>query len=125
MLESLKVANLLHTHQQQSPAVAWAEPHAMLFERNAEFATACFGEQIGQLVPGALADIAVVDYDPPTPLTADNLSGHVLFGLTGRSVATTVINGKVVMKDRRILLTDETEIFDRARELAEKLWRRF
>ena len=125
MLESLKVANLLHKHQQQSPAVAWAEPHSMLFERNAEFATACFGERIGQLVPGALADIVVVDYDPPTPLTADNLNGHVLFGLTGRSVATTVINGKVVMKDRRILLANEREIFARARELAEKLWCRF
>ena len=125
MLESLKVANLLHKHQQQSPAVAWAEPHSMLFERNAEFATACFGERIGQLVPGALADIVVVDYDPPTPLTADNLNGHVLFGLTGRSVASTVINGKVVMKDRRILLANEREIFARARELAEKLWRRF
>ena len=125
MLESLKVANLLHKHQQQSPAVAWTEPHAMLFERNAEFATTSFGERIGQLVPGALADIVVVDYEPPTPLAADNLNGHVLFGLTGRSVATTVINGKVVMKDRRILLADEAEIFARARELAEKLWRRF
>ena len=67
----------------------------------------------------------MVDYDPPTPLTADNLNGHVLFGLTGRSVASTVINGKVVMKDRRILLANEREIFARARELAEKLWRRF
>ena len=125
MLESLKVANLLHKHQQQSPAVAWAEPHEMLFGRNAEFASACFGETLGQLTPGAMADIIVVDYEPPTPLNADNLNGHVLFGLTGRAVTTTVIHGKVVMRDRQILTADEREIFARARELAEKLWRRF
>ena len=41
------------------------------------------------------------------------------------TVATTVINGKVVMQDRRIRLADEREIFSQARELAEKLWRRF
>ena len=125
MFESLKVANLLHKHQQQDAAAAWAEPHDMLFEQNADFASTAFGETLGRLVPGALADIIVVDYNPPTPLTADNLNGHVLFGMTGRSVATTIINGRVVMQERKILVADEQEVFGRARELAEKMWKRF
>ena len=60
----------------------------MLFEQNADFASACFGETLGRLVPGALADVNVVDYDPPTPLTAENINGHLLFGISGRSVVT-------------------------------------
>ena len=76
-------------------------------------------------MPGALADIIIVDYDPPTPMTGDNLNGHVLFGMSGRAVATTVINGRVVMKDRQIKPVDEQRIFARARELAGELWRRF
>lgn len=125
MFESLKVANLLHKHQQQDAAAAWAEPHTLLFEQNADFASTCFGETLGRLLPGALADIIVVDYNPPTPLTATNFNGHVLFGMTGRSVVTTVINGKVVMQDRQLLVSDEKEIFAGARALAEKLWQRF
>jgi putative selenium metabolism protein SsnA len=125
MLESLKVANLLHKHQQQDAAVAWAEPHEMLFGRNAEFASACFDATLGQLVPGALADVIVVDYDPPTPLTAENLNAHILFGCSGRAVRTTVVNGRVLMQNRRLLVADAAEIAAKSRLQAAQLWQRF
>ena len=125
MLESLKVANLLHKHQQGDAGAAWAEPHTLLFEQNSDFASACFGEVLGRLAPGAAADIIVVDYEPPTPLTAASLNGHVLFGLTGRSVVTTIINGRVVMQNRKLTLADEEAVFARGRELAQELWNRF
>ena len=125
MLESLKVANLLHKHQRQDAGVAWGEPHMMLFEQNADFASACFGETLGRLVPGALADVIVVDYDPPTPLTAENINGHLLFGISGRSVVTTVVHGRILMLDRKILAADEHEVMARAREKAQALWHRF
>lgn len=125
MLESLKVAHLLHKHQQLDAAVAWQEPHAMLFGQNAGFASTAFGAPLGRLQPGALADIILLEYEPPTPMTGANLDGHVLFGMTGRSVTTVVINGRVVMQDRRITMADEREIFARARDLATRLWQRF
>lgn len=125
MLESLKVANLLHKHQQQDAAVAWAEPHEMLFGRNAAFASACFDATLGQLVTGALADVIVVDYDPPTPLTAENLNAHILFGCSGRAVRTTVVNGRVLMQDRRLLVADVAEIAAQSRLQAARLWQRF
>jgi len=125
MLESLKVTNLLHKHQQQDAAVAWAEPHEMLFGRNAAFASACFGAPLGQLVSGALADVIVVDYDPPTPLTAENLNAHILFGCSGRAVRTTVVNGRVLMQDRRLLVADVAEIASQSRLQAARLWQRF
>jgi putative selenium metabolism protein SsnA len=125
MFESLKVTNLLHKHQQQDAAAAWLEPHDMLFERNADFASACFGQTLGRLSPGALADIIIVDYDPPTPMTRNNLDGHILFGMTGRSVVTTIINGRIVMRDRQMVLADAKEIFAMARSLAATLWQRF
>jgi len=125
MLESLKVANLIHKHQRQDAGVAWLQPHEMLFSQNADFASTYFGETLGRLVPGALADVIVVDYDPPTPLNAGNINGHVLFGLSGRAVATTVVNGRILMLDRQILVADEHEVMSRARELAQALWQRF
>ena len=125
MLESLKVANMIHKHQQKDAGVAWNQPHEMLFSNNADFASECFDATLGRLVSGALADVIVVDYDPPTPLNAENINGHVLFGVSGRSVVTTVVNGRILMLDRQILMTDEHEVMARARELAQALWQRF
>jgi putative selenium metabolism protein SsnA len=125
MFESLKVANLLHKHQARQPSAAWAEPPAMLFRENSAIATECFGRPVGKLIPGAHADLIIVDYDPPTPLCASNLSSHILFGISGRAVDTTIIGGRIVMQDRKLLAIDEKEIMAKARVSAAKLWQRF
>ncbi len=125
MFESLKVANLLHKHQTGRPSAAWAEPPAMLFRENAAIASECFGRTVGRLIPGAHADVIIVDYNPPTPLCASNINSHILFGMTGRMVDTTIIGGKVLMKERKLLAIDEEEIAAKARCCAAKLWQRF
>lgn len=125
MLESLKAANVLHKHESRNPGAAWAEPHVMLFEANADFASACFGKPVGRLVPGALADVVVADYNALTPLYAGNIDAHVLFGLSGRSMIATVVNGRILMKNRIILVADVQEIVAKSRELAQEVWRRF
>jgi putative selenium metabolism protein SsnA len=125
MFESLKVANMLHKHTAGQPSIGWAEPPAMLFAENSRIASDCFGHPIGKLTPGALADLIVVDYDPPTPIHGSNIDSHVLFGVSGRSVDTTIIGGRVVMQDRRLLALDEAEIMAKARVAAARLWQRF
>jgi putative selenium metabolism protein SsnA len=125
MFESLKVANILHKHQTRRPSAGWAEAPAMLFGENAAIASACFGLPVGKLIPGAAADVIIVDYDPPTPLCASNISGHILFGISGRSVDTTIIGGRIVMEDRKLLAIDEKEIMAKARVSAAKVWQRF
>jgi cytosine/adenosine deaminase-related metal-dependent hydrolase len=57
-------------------------------------------------------------------MNSSNYNSHILFGMTGRSVDTTIINGKVIMKDRKILGIDEEMIYSKARELATKVWDR-
>jgi len=125
MLESLKVANLLHKHQSGQPGVGWTEPHTMLFHENARIASDCFSGVVGKLVAGAHADVIVVDYDPPTPLRSSNISSHILFGLSGRQVQTTIVAGRVLMQDRKLLTADETEVMAQARARAEQMWQRF
>jgi putative selenium metabolism protein SsnA len=124
MFESLKAANCLHKHATGNPSAAWGEPPQMLFETNAAIASRFFGAPLGVLKPGAFADAMVADYDPPTPLIRKNINSHMLFGLTGRAVETTVIGGRVVMQDRRLTELNEQEICAKSRELAAKLWQR-
>ena len=121
MMESWKVANILHKHHLCDPNAAWAEIPQMLFEGNARIANRYFKKELGVLKPGAAADVIVVDYDPPTPMNADNLNGHLLFGVNGSMVRTTVCNGKVLMKDRELLVCDEAKLLADCRQAAKEL----
>lgn len=125
MFESFKAANVLHKHDQGNPSAAWTEVPDMLFTQNPEIAKISFPRPLGCLAPGCYADLIIVDYHPPTPLDAGNANGHILFGMSGRSVDTTIINGRVVMEERRLTGLDEEEICAKARELSKKLWNRF
>jgi cytosine/adenosine deaminase-related metal-dependent hydrolase len=77
------------------------------------------------LVPGAFADLVLVDYQSPTSVTADNLPWHIIFGFQPGMVTTTIVAGKVLMRDRKLLTLNEAEIAAHARELAPKAWNRF
>ena len=124
VLDSYKTAAILHKHAKGIPSVAWAEPPAMLFENNKTIMERFIKGKVGAIAKDHYADIIIVDYKGPTPVNADTINSHILFGITGRHVDTTIINGRVVMKDRVLLNIDEDALMARSREQAEKLWKR-
>lgn len=121
MMESYKVANVLHKHHLCDPTTAWSEVPEMLFGNNAKIAERYFDTTLGILKEGAAADVIIVDYDPLTPLNGDNINGHLLFGVTGHDVVTTVANGKVLMKDRRLTTIDAEKVMADCRQAAGEL----
>ena len=122
MLESMKVANLLHKHESRNPSAAWGEIPTMLFENNRSIAKQQFGRELGVLKKGAHGDVIVMDYHPFTPMKQSNINSHILFGMSGKDTVTTVINGKVLMKDREILPAQE-ELLQLSKKEAELLWK--
>ncbi|HSW35356.1 MAG TPA: putative aminohydrolase SsnA [Candidatus Limnocylindrales bacterium] len=125
MIEGMKFAHVLHKFYQNDPRVGWAEVPLMQFTNNTRIMTNYFPVKLGELTPGAAADVIVVNYDPPTPFTAENYYGHMVFGMTGRMVETTIVAGKILMQNNKIMVIDEEEINARTRELSAKLWERF
>lgn len=129
MLESLKTANILHKHETKNPSAAWTEIPEMLYGNNPVIAERAmrgnggFGRKLGTLVPGAYGDVVVMDYKPPTPMTGDNVNGHILFGINGRDTSSVVVNGKILLKDRKLFMEDEDEILYQCRKEAAGLWR--
>jgi cytosine/adenosine deaminase-related metal-dependent hydrolase len=124
MLSQMRVAYLLHRLEQQDPRVAFAEAPQMLLGNNAEIAERQFGLRLGEIAEGRPADLAILDYHPPTPLDEGNFLGHLIFGLTDATVDTTVCRGQILMRDKQILALDEERIAARCRELAPKMWTR-
>lgn len=121
MIESYKVANVLHKHHLCDANAAWGEIPEMLFQHNKKIAGRYFKKQLGILEEGAAADVIVMDYNPPTPLDANNINSHILFGMTGRCVTTTIANGKVLMQDRELKVVDEEKVMADCRQAAAQL----
>ncbi len=122
MLESLKVFLIIQRHNACLPNVAWCEGTSMLFENNAKIGAKYFKKPLGVLEPGAAADIIVMDYKPFTPFSHENIDGHMLFGMMGKNCRTTIINGKVLYKDRQFVGIDEDAINAWTMEQSKKLW---
>lgn len=78
------------------------------------------GERIGRLAPGLAADCLIIDLDQPhlTPFHGPDL---LVYALKGSDVKTTIINGVVVMDERRFLTFDLAETMAKVRELAKEI----
>lgn len=125
MFSEMKTAYLVHKLAQEDPRVMGADQVLeMAVRNNARIAGLFFSKTLGELSVGAYADIILLDYVPTTPLHAGNLPWHLIFGMNGGQVSTTIAGGRVLMKDRELLTLDEEAITARSRDLAQKVWAR-
>ncbi|HEX6738241.1 MAG TPA: amidohydrolase family protein [Vicinamibacteria bacterium] len=85
-------------------------------------AAALFGLPFGKLDEGGPADLVVLDYVPPTPIAADNLAGHLLFGLDRSHVRDVMVAGRWVVRERRLTTVDTAAVYAQARQAARDLW---
>ena len=124
MLGELAAASALCRHSSQNPDAGFEELPRALFTSNAAFANRLFETPLGVLKPGAAGDVIVLDYRPPTPLTAENLDLHLLAAAGTARVSTTAAAGKLLMEYGVLLCADEEKLLDGARKQAADLWRR-
>jgi len=74
------------------------------------------GERTGSLEMGKKADIIVVDTNKPHLTPLYNPYSHLVYAARGNDVCHSVINGRLIMEDRKLLSLDLDEIIARARE---------
>jgi putative selenium metabolism protein SsnA len=124
MLAQMRCAYLLHRLANRDPRVAFLEAPQLLLQNNAAIAKRQFGLQLGEIAEGLPADLAIIDYQPPTPLSEANFLGHLIFGLVDATVDTTVCKGKILMQGKQVLSMDEERLAARSREIAPEMWKR-
>ena len=126
MFAEMKVTDQLHKVSSGDPRTLGADKvMQMAVHNNRALAGAFFDKPVGVLAPGAFADLILLDYYPTTPLHSDNLPWHILFGISGGHVHSTICHGQVLMRDRALLTLDEEAITARSRERAHETWERF
>jgi 5-methylthioadenosine/S-adenosylhomocysteine deaminase len=76
---------------------------------------------IGSIETGKRADIAIVDFDSLHQTPMYNVYSHLVYATKAGDVRTVVINGRIVMLDRRLLTLDEAAIKRDANRYRQKI----
>jgi putative selenium metabolism protein SsnA len=125
MFEELRTALWGQHLRQAHPSIGFEEITTMLFRNNPRIARTIWGLPLGEISVGAPADIILIPYHPPTPLTEETQFGHLLFGLSQESVSATIVGGRVLMENGTLCIgVDEAQLAARARERAKDIWSR-
>ncbi len=124
VFENMRTTYLLHK-------VALRDPRVMPPLKVVEMATIDAAKalgldgKLGSLEPGKKADVIVIKPElPPTPVNADTVYGHLVNTFNGRDVDTVIINGKIILRDRRFQTIDVEKAKEYVHKVAEKLWDR-
>jgi len=120
MFQEMDMAAKLHKVHRLDPTVMNAETVV-------EMAT-CAGAKalgmeklIGSLRPGMKADITIINLNKPHLTPIYHEYSHVVYAANGADVETVLINGRVVMRGRKLLTINEEEAMMRVRDIAQRI----
>lgn len=120
MFEELRLAATLHKGVALDPTVI---PAAEAFDMaTVDSAQAVFlGEKHGQLIPGAVADITLLDRNSPHFLPTFDLLSNVVYAAGADDVTDVFVNGKQLLSNRTPLTIDVERVTSEVRKLEEQL----
>jgi len=109
-----------------SLAAGFGDLEQILFANNPQIAGRLLGAKVGRIAPEYQADIALFDYNPPTPIDAGNVLGHLLFGIAVHDlhISDLIVAGRSVINSGHFTNIDEDKTYSEARKVAAKLWAR-
>ncbi len=120
MFEAMDFAAKLHKLSTWNPAVLPA-PVVLEMATIGGARSLGIGKEVGSIEPGKLADLILVDTNSAHALPLYNVYSQLVYDLKGADVRTSIINGKIVMLNRRVLTLDERQILQKAREYRRRI----
>lgn len=107
--ESMALTALVQKSTQRDPA--WLTARQALDHATLQSARAVgLGDEIGSLAPGRRADIVLVDLTGPHTQPVHDLAATLVHSARSADVTTTIVDGRILMRDRRLLTLDVPEI---------------
>ena len=120
MFESMRMAAFLHKLQSMDPRVVSAKDALRMATIGGARALG-MERQIGSLETGKKADLIVVGMSSARQTPMYDPISHLVYVTRGDDVRTTIVNGKVLMRDRKMLTLNEPAILQEARAWADKV----
>lgn len=120
MFEEMKFAFFKH---RDAGGAWWPDSFARALSNGNTLLSRNFNAKFGRIEAGYKADLTISDYLAPTPLLAENIAGHIAFGMGANSVHSVMVNGVMVYENRQFTFDCEP-IFAEASKVAAKMWKR-
>jgi 5-methylthioadenosine/S-adenosylhomocysteine deaminase len=119
MFEEMRTAALLHKVNKADPLVLPAAQALAMATRDG--ASSLMLQELGVLQPGYLADMILVDINQAHLYPRHNLVAHMVYAAQASDVDTVIIDGKIVMEQRKILTIDKERVFQEVEERSRRL----
>ena len=120
MFEAMRTASMLHKLVSNDPRVVSARESLQMATIGGARALG-MERQIGSLEPGKRADLIVVGMSTARQTPMYDPISHLVYVTRGDDVRTTIVHGKVLMRDRKMLTLNEPAILQEARGWADKV----
>lgn len=120
MLEEMRSAALLHKVSTMDPTAIPSYKALEMATVNGARTLGLEGE-IGVLQPGHKADVILIDFEQPHLYPRHDVIAHTVYAAQSSDIKTVIIDGRIIMENRRVLTMDETEILKKVQERALKL----
>jgi len=120
MFEAMDFTAKLHKLSSMDPTVVPA-PQVLEMATIGGAKALQLGKEIGSLEAGKKADLILVDAESPHLQPLFNVYSQLVYSAKGSDVRTSIINGKVVMLDGKVLTMNEAQILQKAREYRDRI----
>ncbi len=120
MFEAMRMASLLQKLQTNDPRAVSAQTAVDLATIGGARAMG-MEKEIGSLEAGKRADVIVVGMSAARQTPLYDPISHLVYVTRGDDVQTTIVNGRILMRNRKMLTLDEAAILRDARGWAEKV----
>jgi 5-methylthioadenosine/S-adenosylhomocysteine deaminase len=120
MFEAMRTASFLHKLTTRDPRAVGAR---VVLEMATLGGARALGmeKRIGSIEPGKRADVIIVNMSTARQTPMYDPISHLVYTTRGDDVQTTIVNGKVLMRGRRVLTLDEAAVLKEARMLSERV----
>lgn len=118
LFEEMKTAALLQKVSTSSPTVL---PAQQVLEMGTVNGAKALDKETGMLKVGKKADVIILDLKKPHLTPCFDVRSHLVYAAKGSDVRTTIVDGKVLMDDYRVIVLDEQKVMEEARKAAEDL----
>ncbi len=122
MFLEMKFASLLHKAHRWDAAVL---PAQKCLDMATVDAAKCIGadKELGSIEPGKKADLIILDCNVPSmvPTRPDNVVANLVYASPSHAVRDSIVDGKFVLRDRKMVSLDEKEFLKKAEAAADQL----
>ena len=115
LFESLRLMAMLQKHELRDPEVMTI-PEALGIALSGSATVVGLADQIGQLAPGYLADIILIDMSGVHHQPLHSVTANLVYNTRASDVQTVIVNGEVIMRDRQILTLNKAKIIEEVKK---------